>query len=123
MVSRGHNVEIVVLDEPTAPWLANIGFPVHALGAGLTSYRYSSKLLPWLKKHGGGFLDSMVGEDTKKSVTYDVALAYKLSKPGQSTPLLDSTEESREGASALQGVNAALEQLVRKTLNYIRQNQ
>jgi len=75
------------------------------------------------KKHGGGFLDSMVGEDTKKPVTYDVVLAYKLSKPGQSTPLLDSTEESREGASALQGVNAALEQLVRKTLNYIRQNQ
>jgi len=75
------------------------------------------------KKHGGGFLDSMVGEDTKKPVTYDVVLAYKLSKPGQSTPLLDSTEESREGASALQGVNAALEQLVRKTLNYIRQTQ
>lgn len=55
MANRGHNVEIVVLDEPTAPWLANVGLPVHALGAGLTSYRYSSKLLPWLKKHGGGF--------------------------------------------------------------------
>lgn len=75
------------------------------------------------KKHGGGFLGGMVGDDTKKSVTYDVVLAYKLTKPGQSTSLLDSTEESREGASALQGVNTALDQVVRKTLNYLRQTQ
>ena len=55
IANRGHKVEVVVLDEPAAPWLADVGLPVHALGAGLTSYRYSPKLLPWLKKHGGGF--------------------------------------------------------------------
>ncbi len=55
LAKRGHKIDIVVLDDPNAPWLADIGLPVHALGAGLTSYRYSSKLLPWLKKHGGGF--------------------------------------------------------------------
>jgi glycosyltransferase involved in cell wall biosynthesis len=53
MPKRGHKVDIVVLDDPNAPWLADVGLPVRALGAGLTSYRYSSKLLPWLKKHGG----------------------------------------------------------------------
>ena len=55
IVKRGHEVEIVALDDPAAPWLANIGLPVHALGVGLTSYRYSSKLLPWLKHNGGNY--------------------------------------------------------------------
>ena len=55
MVKRGHEVEIVVLDDPAAPWVANIGLPVHALGVGLTSYRYSSKLLPWLKQNGDNY--------------------------------------------------------------------
>jgi glycosyltransferase involved in cell wall biosynthesis len=55
MAKRGHEVEIVILDDPAAPWLTNVGLPVHALGAGLTGYRYSSKLLPWLKKYGGGY--------------------------------------------------------------------
>ena len=52
MVNRGHKVEVLVLENPDAPWLADIGLTVHALGAGLTSYRYSSQLLPWLKKNG-----------------------------------------------------------------------
>ena len=55
MAKRGHEVEVVILDDPAAPWLTDVGLPVHALGAGLTSYRYSSKLLPWLKKYGGGY--------------------------------------------------------------------
>ncbi len=55
MAGRGHKVDIVVLDDPTAPWLVDIGLPVRALGVGLTSYRYSSKLLPWLKENGGDY--------------------------------------------------------------------
>jgi glycosyltransferase involved in cell wall biosynthesis len=55
LTKRGHKVDIVVLDDPNAPWLADVGWPVRALGAGITSYRYSSKLLPWLKKHGGDY--------------------------------------------------------------------
>ena len=49
---RGHKVEIVALDEPNAPWLGDIDLPVHSLGKGRTSYRYSSELLPWLRKYG-----------------------------------------------------------------------
>ena len=55
MAERGHKVEIVVLDEPDSPWLENVGLPVHALGAGLTSYRYSPNLLSWLKRNGGNY--------------------------------------------------------------------
>ena len=55
LARRGHKVDIVVLDDSASPWLADIALPIHALGAGLTSYRYSSKLLPWLKKQGGDY--------------------------------------------------------------------
>jgi glycosyltransferase involved in cell wall biosynthesis len=52
LARRGHKLDIVVLDDSASPWLADMALPIHALGAGLTSYRYSSKLLPWLKKQG-----------------------------------------------------------------------
>lgn len=55
LARRGHRVEIVALDEPHSPWLEEIQLPIHALGSGLTSYRYSKKLLPWLRAHGSGF--------------------------------------------------------------------
>ena len=55
LARRGHKLDIVVLDDSASPWLVDIALPIHALGAGLTSYRYSSKLLPWLKKQGGDY--------------------------------------------------------------------
>ncbi|HUE61989.1 MAG TPA: glycosyltransferase [Chthoniobacterales bacterium] len=55
LARRGHELDIVVLDDSASPWLADMALPIHALGAGLTSYRYSSKLLPWLKKQGGDY--------------------------------------------------------------------
>ncbi|MEY2541329.1 MAG: hypothetical protein QOI22_931 [Verrucomicrobiota bacterium] len=48
----GHQIDIVTLDEPAAPWLGDVDLTVHALGAGLTNYRYSKTLLPWLREHG-----------------------------------------------------------------------
>jgi len=60
LARRGHKIEVVALDDPEAPWLLDVGLPVHALGAGLTSYRYSARLLPWLKKHGGDYDRVMV---------------------------------------------------------------
>jgi glycosyltransferase involved in cell wall biosynthesis len=44
----GYTGEVVTLDDPAAPYLKNIGFPVHALGPTRTKYGYNSKLLPWL---------------------------------------------------------------------------
>lgn len=55
LARRGHKIDIVVLDDPSAAWIANVDLNVHALGSGLTSYRYSHALLPWLRQHGGDY--------------------------------------------------------------------
>jgi glycosyltransferase involved in cell wall biosynthesis len=55
LARRGHKIDIVVLDDPSATWISNVDLNVHALGSGLTSYRYSRALLPWLREHGGDY--------------------------------------------------------------------
>ena len=45
----GYTGEVVTLDDPSAPYLSDIGFPVHALGPTNTTYGFNSKLLPWLR--------------------------------------------------------------------------
>lgn len=55
VAEQGHAVEIVSLDEPDAPWISDTCLPVHALGAGSTSYRYSRELLPWLRENAAQF--------------------------------------------------------------------
>ena len=55
LAQRGHRIDIVVIDDPSATWIANVDLNVHALGSGMTSYRYSRALLPWLRKHGGDY--------------------------------------------------------------------
>ena len=53
--NQGHQVDIVVLDEPSAPWIKDVDLNLHALGAGRGSYRYSPALMPWLREHGGAY--------------------------------------------------------------------
>jgi glycosyltransferase involved in cell wall biosynthesis len=55
LAQYGQEVEIVSLDDPTAPSIADLGLPVHALGRGLTSYEYSPKLVPWLVANAARF--------------------------------------------------------------------
>ena len=55
LARRGNKIDIVVLDEASAPWIQDVDLSVHALGSGLTSYRYSRALLPWLRKHGSEY--------------------------------------------------------------------
>lgn len=69
LARRGYKIDIVTLDEPNAivaavadrspasatPATNDIDLTVHALGAGLTKYRYSKTLLPWLREHGGNY--------------------------------------------------------------------
>ena len=65
LARRGHKIDIVVLDDPSTlvadavrgPTLAaaELDLRVHALGSGLTSYRYSRALWPWLRQHGGDY--------------------------------------------------------------------
>jgi len=52
---RGHKVEILVLDDSNCRWLADIDLTVHPLGTGSTNYRYSTKLMPWLRQHGDNY--------------------------------------------------------------------
>jgi glycosyltransferase involved in cell wall biosynthesis len=50
LTRRGHEVEVVSLDAPDAPWLRDFPATVHALGPGRGSYGYSPRFVPWLKK-------------------------------------------------------------------------
>ena len=52
---RGHEVDIVALDSPSANWLSSNDLTVHGTGPGLTAYGYSSELDRWLKKHGDNY--------------------------------------------------------------------
>jgi len=54
LARRGHKLDVVVLDEPdvvaaVADRGPEVNITVHALGSGLTSYRYSCTLWPWLR--------------------------------------------------------------------------
>ena len=51
----GYTGEVVTLDEPGAPFLKDIPFPVHALGPTLSNYGFSKKLYPWLKQNRSRF--------------------------------------------------------------------
>lgn len=51
LTAQGHRAEVVCLDDPASPWLADFPLPVHALGLGKTSYAYSPRLVPWLKEN------------------------------------------------------------------------
>src|SRR2546430_4868766 len=53
LARRGHKIDIVTLDKSHSSQTAH--FSVHALGSGITSYRYSNKLFPWLRAHGGEY--------------------------------------------------------------------
>jgi glycosyltransferase involved in cell wall biosynthesis len=49
---RGHTVEVVTLDNPEDPWVQNCPIKCHAMGpCHIGNYRYSPRLVPWLKAH------------------------------------------------------------------------
>lgn len=51
---RGHEIEIVCLDDNAGGWAQRWPAPVHALG-GYSSYRYSPRLAPWYRDHAARF--------------------------------------------------------------------
>ncbi|MEO8440391.1 MAG: glycosyltransferase [Spartobacteria bacterium] len=50
LARRGHEVEVISLDPPGAPWLGDFPATVHALGPGRGSYGYAPRLVPWLRE-------------------------------------------------------------------------
>ena len=55
LLEMNHQVEVLTLDNPESSFLAGYGLPVHALGPSTGSYRYNSKLVPWLRDHAGKY--------------------------------------------------------------------
>jgi glycosyltransferase involved in cell wall biosynthesis len=55
MTAMGHEVEVVTLDDPTAPYLAAFPLAVHALGPSRGNYGLTPRLVPWLKEHATRF--------------------------------------------------------------------
>ena len=51
----GYEGEVVTLDDPSAPFLREIAFPVHALGPQSTVYGYTDRLKPWLRANRDRF--------------------------------------------------------------------
>ena len=51
LVRHGHGVEVASLDHPQDEWVRRFPLPCHALGPGLSNYRYSAAWLPWLQSH------------------------------------------------------------------------
>jgi glycosyltransferase involved in cell wall biosynthesis len=51
MVAMGNRVEVLTLDDPAAPFIAEFALPLHAVGPSKGSYQYSTKLVPWLLAH------------------------------------------------------------------------
>ena len=47
----GCQMELVCLDAPDAPWIADFPVPLHALGPAVGSYGYTPGFIPWLKRH------------------------------------------------------------------------
>ncbi len=48
---RGEGIEVVSLDAPGQAWMAAFPLPLHSLGPSYTSYGYSPRFIPWLRKH------------------------------------------------------------------------
>jgi hypothetical protein len=48
---RGFSGEVVTMDDPEAPFLKSLSFPVHALGPVATTYGYTPKLRQWLDRN------------------------------------------------------------------------
>jgi glycosyltransferase involved in cell wall biosynthesis len=53
LVPMGHTVDVVSVDPPDAAFLQDFPVPVHALGPGTPGYRYSRRLIPWLRQNAG----------------------------------------------------------------------
>ncbi len=54
-IRRGHDVEVLTIDDPAAAFLAGSPLRVHALGPGYSAYQFSRRLVPWLREHAGDY--------------------------------------------------------------------
>ncbi|OGQ52400.1 MAG: transferase [Deltaproteobacteria bacterium RIFCSPLOWO2_02_FULL_53_8] len=61
LMELGHGVDVVTLDAPDMPYLLEHPFTkVIALGPAKLSYRYSARLIPWLKQNASNYDSVMI---------------------------------------------------------------
>ena len=54
-IELGHRHEVVTLDTPGEPWLADFPVPLHPVGPAHWNYGYTPRLVPWLRAHARDF--------------------------------------------------------------------
>ncbi|WP_428340881.1 glycosyltransferase [Mycobacterium sp.] len=52
---RGHSVDVVTLDAPSAPWLSALAGPPRGFGSALGKYRYARHLRLWLERFAADY--------------------------------------------------------------------
>lgn len=52
---HGHVNEVLTMDDPAAPYIADFPLKVHALGPSLGSYGYTPRLTNWLDEHASDY--------------------------------------------------------------------
>jgi glycosyltransferase involved in cell wall biosynthesis len=72
----GHRSEIVTLDSPDAPWVAEIPGTIYALGPSRMAYGYNRCLRRWLEKQAGEF-DALIAHGIWQYNSLAVSLASK----------------------------------------------
>ncbi len=72
--------EVVSLDPPDAPFLKDITFPIHPLGPTVTSFRFTRRLIPWLRANAHRF-DGVVVNGIWQYVGLAVLLVFAGKKP------------------------------------------
>ena len=55
LLEMGHQIEVLTLDDPDAPFLASYPLRVYALGPSRGTYRYNPRLVPWLRANAGDY--------------------------------------------------------------------
>ena len=50
-IEMGHSISILTLDDPASPFIEEYPLKVHAIGPSIGSYRYNSRLVPWLQEN------------------------------------------------------------------------
>lgn len=48
-IDHGHEIEVVSMDYPDAPWVRECPLPCHAMGPSWLGYSYSPRFVPWLR--------------------------------------------------------------------------
>lgn len=80
-VRAGHNVEVATLDEQAALFIEDFPLPIHCFGPSKFKFRYTPRLVAWLRKHHGDY-DAVVVNGLWQFNSYAAYLALQ----GTNTP-------------------------------------